>query len=142
MCLPVTLKGSEETALGEQPTWVHRRLADAAQIIRSEHHDARIGPACRYCPFRTSVQHSRRSNGGAVTVYTLRRRPADSPWQPGRTHGCVGHHLLHRAMDAITAPLEPGVIIAGAGSGKTTVMAARVVGWLAPVRCDLKRYSA
>ena len=30
---------------------------------------------------------------------------------------------------AITAPLEPGVIIAGAGSGKTTVMAARVV-WL------------
>ena len=32
-------------------------------------------------------------------------------------------------LDAITAPLEPSVIIAGAGSGKTTVMAARVV-WL------------
>lgn len=32
-------------------------------------------------------------------------------------------------LDAICAPLEPGVIIAGAGSGKTTVMAARVV-WL------------
>ncbi|HEU5332584.1 MAG TPA: UvrD-helicase domain-containing protein [Actinocrinis sp.] len=32
-------------------------------------------------------------------------------------------------MEAITAPLEPGVIVAGAGSGKTTVMAARVV-WL------------
>jgi DNA helicase-2/ATP-dependent DNA helicase PcrA len=32
-------------------------------------------------------------------------------------------------IDAITAPLEPGVIVAGAGSGKTTVMAARVV-WL------------
>ena len=30
---------------------------------------------------------------------------------------------------AITAPLEPAVVIAGAGSGKTTVMAARVV-WL------------
>ncbi len=30
---------------------------------------------------------------------------------------------------AIVAPLEPGVIVAGAGSGKTTVMAARVV-WL------------
>ena len=30
---------------------------------------------------------------------------------------------------AITAPLCPGVIIAGAGTGKTTVMAARVV-WL------------
>jgi DNA helicase-2/ATP-dependent DNA helicase PcrA len=32
-------------------------------------------------------------------------------------------------MAAITAPLEPAVIVAGAGSGKTTVMAARVV-WL------------
>jgi len=32
-------------------------------------------------------------------------------------------------MTAITAPLQPGVIVAGAGSGKTTVMAARVV-WL------------
>jgi len=35
----------------------------------------------------------------------------------------------HEQLAAITAPLEPGVIIAGAGSGKTTVMAARVV-WL------------
>lgn len=32
-------------------------------------------------------------------------------------------------LQAITAPLEPAVVIAGAGSGKTTVMAARVV-WL------------
>jgi ATP-dependent DNA helicase UvrD/PcrA len=32
-------------------------------------------------------------------------------------------------FDAITAPLEPAVVIAGAGSGKTSVMAARVV-WL------------
>ncbi len=32
-------------------------------------------------------------------------------------------------LDAITAPLSPAVIIAGAGTGKTTVMAARVV-WL------------
>ncbi len=32
-------------------------------------------------------------------------------------------------LDAITAPLTPGLIVAGAGSGKTTVMAARVV-WL------------
>nr|WP_095873275.1 ATP-dependent DNA helicase [Streptomyces sp. TLI_235] len=32
-------------------------------------------------------------------------------------------------MQAIGAPLEPAVIVAGAGSGKTTVMAARVV-WL------------
>jgi RecB family exonuclease len=45
---------AEQPFVVEQPTWVHRRLAEAAEIIRSEHHDARIGPGCRYCPFRTS----------------------------------------------------------------------------------------
>ncbi|HEY9291714.1 MAG TPA: ATP-dependent DNA helicase [Microlunatus sp.] len=38
----------------EHPTWVHQRLAEAAAIIRSERFDARIGAACRYCPFRSS----------------------------------------------------------------------------------------
>ncbi len=37
-----------------QPTWVHRRLAEAAGVIRTERFDARIGSACRYCPFRSS----------------------------------------------------------------------------------------
>jgi DNA helicase-2/ATP-dependent DNA helicase PcrA len=36
-------------------------------------------------------------------------------------------------LAAATAPLEPGVIVAGAGSGKTSVMAARVV-WLVGTR--------
>jgi RecB family exonuclease len=51
---PMKPLDGEADALAEQPTWVHRRLAEAANIIRREHHDARIGPACRYCPFRTS----------------------------------------------------------------------------------------
>ena len=38
----------------DQPTWVHRRLAEAAEIIRTERHDARLGAGCRYCPFRSS----------------------------------------------------------------------------------------
>lgn len=37
--------------------------------------------------------------------------------------------LSDQQWAAVTAPLEPAVVIAGAGSGKTTVMAARVV-WL------------
>lgn len=41
----------------------------------------------------------------------------------------VGIPFSPEQLDAITAPLKPGVIIAGAGTGKTTVMAARVV-WL------------
>lgn len=41
----------------------------------------------------------------------------------------LGIEFSDQQLHAITAPLQPGVIIAGAGSGKTTVMAARVV-WL------------
>ena len=41
----------------------------------------------------------------------------------------LGTPFSDQQLAAITAPLEPGVIVAGAGSGKTTAMAARVV-WL------------
>ena len=41
----------------------------------------------------------------------------------------VGFVPSDQQLEAITAPLAPGVIIAGAGTGKTTVMAARVA-WL------------
>lgn len=48
---------------------------------------------------------------------------------PHQLAGLLGIPYSQQQLDAITAPLSPGVIIAGAGSGKTTVMAARVV-WL------------
>jgi superfamily I DNA/RNA helicase/RecB family exonuclease len=35
-------------------TWVHRRLAQAAEVIRGEDFSARIGGQCRYCAFRSS----------------------------------------------------------------------------------------
>ena len=41
----------------------------------------------------------------------------------------LGVPFTPEQLAAATAPLEPGLIVAGAGSGKTTVMAARVV-WL------------
>ena len=41
----------------------------------------------------------------------------------------LGIGLSDEQLVAVTAPLAPGVIVAGAGTGKTTVMAARVV-WL------------
>jgi superfamily I DNA/RNA helicase/RecB family exonuclease len=37
-----------------QPTWVHRRLAVAAHLVRRERFVARVGPGCRYCPFASS----------------------------------------------------------------------------------------
>lgn len=49
--------------------------------------------------------------------------------QPEQMRDILGVPFSEEQLTAITAPLEPGVIIAGAGTGKTTVMAARVV-WL------------
>jgi DNA helicase-2/ATP-dependent DNA helicase PcrA len=39
----------------------------------------------------------------------------------------LGVDLTGAQWDAVSAPLSPGLIVAGAGSGKTTVMAARVI---------------
>ncbi|MPZ97493.1 MAG: AAA family ATPase, partial [Propionibacteriales bacterium] len=48
---------------------------------------------------------------------------------PGALSVLMGIPFSDQQLAAITAPLVPNVIVAGAGSGKTTVMAARVV-WL------------
>lgn len=48
---------------------------------------------------------------------------------PDELSAVLGIPFSDQQLDAITAPAAPAVIIAGAGSGKTTVMAARVV-WL------------
>ena len=49
--------------------------------------------------------------------------------RPEQLRELLGVPYTEEQLAAITAPLEPGVIVAGAGSGKTTVMSARVV-WL------------
>jgi DNA helicase II / ATP-dependent DNA helicase PcrA len=48
---------------------------------------------------------------------------------PTQLREVLGIPFSEQQLAAIAAPLEPAVVIAGAGSGKTTVMAARVV-WL------------
>ncbi|MDN5805299.1 MAG: ATP-dependent helicase, partial [Microlunatus sp.] len=66
-----------------------------------------------------------------VNVHTLpTRTPHTTTFgDPEELSAALGVRFSEQQLTAITAPLEPGVIIAGAGSGKTTVMAARVV-WL------------
>jgi DNA helicase II / ATP-dependent DNA helicase PcrA len=49
--------------------------------------------------------------------------------EPAQLRELIGIPFSDQQLAAIVAPLAPAVIIAGAGSGKTTVMAARVV-WL------------
>lgn len=51
------------------------------------------------------------------------------PFGPAELVELLGIPFSEEQLDAITAPLTPFVVIAGAGSGKTTVMTARVV-WL------------
>jgi len=57
---------------------------------------------------------------------------------PVQLRDLLGVSWTHSAEQwaVITAPLEPGVVIAGAGSGKTSVMAARVVWLVATGRVD------
>lgn len=57
---------------------------------------------------------------------------------PEQLRDLLGVSWTHSAEQwaVITAPLEPGVVIAGAGSGKTAVMAARVVWLVATGRVD------
>ena len=49
--------------------------------------------------------------------------------QPADLRDVLGIAFTDHQLAAATAPLEPGLVVAGAGSGKTSVMAARVV-WL------------
>lgn len=53
--------------------------------------------------------------------------PAPRPMSVGDVAQLLERSFTAEQGDAVGAPLEPGVIIAGAGSGKTAVMAARVV---------------
>lgn len=63
-----------------------------------------------------------------MTLLAFGRRPRRLQ-HPEDLNEAIGLTFSQEQLEAITAPLEPSVIIAGAGSGKTTVMAARVV-WL------------
>ncbi|TDT33706.1 ATP-dependent DNA helicase [Naumannella halotolerans] len=71
-------------------------------------------------------EHHDQPAGAQLRSIGRSRARISDPEEIGRL---LGIPFSDEQLAAICAPLEPGVIIAGAGSGKTTVMAARVV-WL------------
>ena len=68
-------------------------------------------------------------------------RPSPSDFGPADLVDLLGVPFSEEQLDAITAPMEPYVVVAGAGSGKTTVMTARVV-WLVGDRAGAARAGA
>lgn len=75
------------------------------------------------------------ARASVADVSTTVTSPTDTPGSPPRLtrpeqlREVLGIPFTAEQLAAITAPLAPAVVVAGAGSGKTTVMAARVV-WL------------
>lgn len=68
-------------------------------------------------------------SSGASNVAPVRSAHHHPIRDPEDLKDVLGVPYTPEQIAAITAPLDPGVIVAGAGSGKTTVMTARVV-WL------------
>ena len=101
-------------------TVLRGELARAAAYLRTESFPATPGAALPALPVRPRLPVTQR-RGGAVAV-----RRIDSPADLRAVmHG--DYEVSPQQWAAISAPLAPAVVIAGAGSGKTTLMAARVV---------------
>jgi len=60
-------------------------------------------------------------------VSAVDTRPAPGAFPPEIVSAMGGRPPTEQQWAAISMPLEPGVVVAGAGSGKTSVMAARIV---------------
>jgi DNA helicase II / ATP-dependent DNA helicase PcrA len=69
------------------------------------------------------------TTGSATTGSATTGIPAPGPLSRARLDGALGLTLTDEQWAAVSADLDPAVIVAGAGSGKTTSMAARVA-WL------------
>ena len=122
-----------------QGEWIGDLLATAAGKVLDERFTP-TGAGCEHCApaarFRRVVQRHRpegRQRGRvdvrlSVAAASLSDVPARIT-DPEQLKELLGIPFTPEQTACITAPPAPQVIVAGAGSGKTTVMAARVV-WL------------
>ncbi len=114
-----------QEALGaERPTWVETRLGEAAQLLRPGglrgHGRSRL-PVLR---LPHDLPGAGRGRAGAVMTAT-----SPVPLTKAVLDDALGFSLTDEQWAAVSASFAPAVIVAGAGSGKTTSMSARVA-WL------------
>ena len=110
-------------------TPVQEQLADAVAAIRAERFEARPGGHCERCAFRCAVPDPGLGDGAPLMptpVATRIATPIASPADLRRVMA-ADFEVSEEQWAAVSAPLQPAVVIAGAGSGKTSLMAARVV---------------
>ena len=107
---------------GDERTTLRAQMERASSLVRAETFPAVAGDHCRDCDFKPICPIQ---GAGSVTVrddHAIDVAPKSWPrlmrWDFAPSP---------EQWEAIRAPLEPAVVIAGAGSGKTTLMAARVV---------------
>ena len=101
-------------------TLLRAQLGDGRALLRARAVPGRRRPALPRLPLRADLPGQERGTGDVVTP--VDRLPDDLATAMGAD--CAPSE---QQWAAISAPLEPAVVIAGAGSGKTTLMAARVV---------------
>ena len=101
---------------------VETQLMAAAAAMRAEAFPARPGGHCEHCDFARSARPRARARCCRDHRGSTIATPADLQAVMG-----TALRVSPQQWAAISAPLEPAVVIAGAGPGKTTVMAARVV---------------
>ena len=97
------------------------------------------GPGPPTSPARASPRRRSSSRSGGMTSDDHRPhppapdprppRPTPTPMPRAELDALLGLTLTDEQWECVSAPLEPFVIVAGAGTGKTAVMAARVL-WL------------
>ena len=117
---------------------VETQLDEAVRRIRDEEFPARPGTHCEHCAF-TAICPTKTSGSGAVVSTAATPVRIDTARGPPARHAGAIPVQRRSSSPRSTAPLEPAVVIAGAGSGKTTLMAARVVWLVATGQVDAAR---
>ena len=129
----ITLQEQRPLHTHDDPQWAERLVAETAEGMAGATFTATVGPWCDVCAVQGSLPRPARGEDTVTTLTgttqtgTLTGARAYSANDIATALGMPPPTAEQRAV--IEAPLAPLLVVAGAGSGKTETMAARVV-WL------------